>query len=350
MILTFGDIHFGTTHRFSTITNNGFTIRENEHLSCLDSLKRVLKENKITKCVFGGDMYGPVGDNISGETQCAVIKFVSELAQECKKYNIPLDMIVGNHDIIHDATVFGINKLAPFKYFDNVNLYEKPTVDGNYVYLPFAYDDDYLNTFLENIPDKENKIVFSHVDIAGIEIGGGIITKKGVNLELLGKFKKVFEGHYHSFKSIGKNIIVPGSTQRLSFKDKGVSRENIVLYDEDTEEIKRDSFECPDWLTFTDDNILDILKTDNDNYVKIDLSVDMLYTDEIKAKVEQMKNSDLHIDVSRIAVKSKVEENEQTSEDEIDIIQQFVNRSENDDDKKEKLIEKGINLINRAKR
>ena len=350
MILVFGDIHFGTTHRFSTITNNGFTIRENEHLSCLDSLKRVLKENKITKCVFGGDMYGPVGDNISGETQCAVIKFVSELAQECKKYDIPLDMIVGNHDIIHDATVFGINKLAPFKYFDNVNLYEKPTIDGNYVYLPFAYDDDYLNTFLENIPDKENKIVFSHVDIAGIEIGGGIITKKGVNLELLGKFKKVFEGHYHSFKSIGDNIIVPGSTQRLSFKDKGVSRENIVLYDESTDKIKRDSFECPDWLTFTDDNVQDILKIDNNNYVKIDLSVDMLYTDEIKQKVEQMKNCDLHIDVSRIVVNRKVEENEQTSEDEIDIIQQFVNKSENDDDKKEKLIEKGINLINRAKR
>ena len=93
MILFFGDIHFGATHRFSTITDNGFTVRENEHLSCLDTLKRVLKENKITKCVFGGDMYGPVGDNISGETQCAVIKFVSELASECKKYNIPLDMI-----------------------------------------------------------------------------------------------------------------------------------------------------------------------------------------------------------------------------------------------------------------
>lgn len=350
MILVFGDIHFGTTHRFSTITNNGFTIRENEHLSCLDSLKRVLKENKITKCVFDGDMYGPVGDNISGETQCAVIKFVSELAQECKKYNIPFNMIVGNHDIIHDATVFGINKLSPFKYFDNVNLYEQPVVDGNYVYLPFSYDDDYLNNFLENVSDKENKIVFSHVDIAGIEIGGGIVTKKGVNLELLSKFKKVFEGHYHSFKSIGDNIIVPGSTQRLSFKDKGVSRENIVLYDESTDKIKRDSFECPDWLTFTDDNIQDILKTDNNNYVKIDLSVDMLYTDEIKEKVEQMKNCDLHIDVSRIVMNRKVEENEQTSEDEIDIIQQFVNRSENDDNKKEKLIEKGINLINRAKR
>lgn len=350
MILFFSDIHFGSAHRFSTITPNGFTIRENEHLSCLESLKRVMNENEVSKCIFGGDMFGPVGDNISGETQCAVVKFVSELAAECKKRGIPLEILVGNHDIINDATVFGINKLVPYKYFDNVVVYEQPVVDGNYVYLPFSYDDDYLNNFLENVSDKENKIVFSHVDISGIEIGGGIVTKKGVNLELLNKFKKVFEGHYHSFKSIGDNIIVPGSTQRLSFKDKGVSRENIVLYDESTDKIKRDSFECPDWLTFTDDNIQDILKTDDNNYVKIDLSVDMLYTDEIKQKVEQMKNCDLHIDVSRIVVNRKVEENEQTSEDEIDIIQQFVNKSENDDDKKEKLIEKGINLINRAKR
>lgn len=349
MILFFGDIHFGTTHRFSTITDNGFTIRENEHLSCIEDLKRVLKDYNITKCVCNGDIYGPVGDNISGETQCAVIKFVSELAQECKKYNIPLEILVGNHDIIHDATVFGINKLAPFKYFDNVILYDQPKVDGNYMYLPFSYDDDYLNGFLDSVQDKENKIVFAHVDLCGIEIGGGILTKKGVSMEILSKFKKVFEGHYHSFTQLGTNIIISGSTQRLSFKDKGVSRNNIVLYDEETGKIKRESFSCPDWLTFTDDNIQDVLKVDNNNYVKIDLSMDMLYTDEIKNKVEQMKNQDIHIDVARITTNRKVEDTI-TSENEIDVIQEFVNRSDNDTEKKEKLIEKGINLINRAKR
>ena len=76
--------------------------------------------------------------------------------------------------------------------------------------------------------------------------------------------------------------------------------------------------------------------------------MDTLYTDEIKNKVEQMKGKDLHIDVSRIIVNRKAED-KVTSEDEIDIIQQFVNKSDNDDDKKEKLIEKGINLINRVK-
>lgn len=349
MILFFGDIHFGTTHRFSVITNNGFTVRENEHLSCINDLKRVLKDYPVTKCVCNGDIYGPVGDNISGETQCAVIKFVYELAQECKNYNIPLEILVGNHDIIHDATVFGINKLTPFKYFDNIKLYDQPIVDGNYVYLPFSYDDECLNGFLNSIENKEDKIVFSHVDICGIEIGGGIVTKKGVNLEILNKFKRVFEGHYHSFTNIGEKIIVAGSTQRLSFKDKGVSRNNIVLYNEQTDEIKRESFTCPDWLTFTDDNINELLTVDNNNYVKIDLSMDILYTDEIKQKVEQMKDKDIHIDVSRIVTNRKVEDNI-TSEDEIDVIQEFVNRSDNDDEKKEKLIEKGINLINRAKR
>ena len=348
MILFFGDIHFGTTHRFSVITNNGFTIRENEHLSCIEDLKRVLKEYPVTKCVCNGDIYGPVGDNISGETQCAVIKFISELAKECKDHDVSLEILVGNHDIIHDATVFGINKLAPFKYFDNVKLYDQPVVDGNYVYLPFSYDDDYLNGFLDSIENKKDKIVFAHVDICGIEIGCGIVTKKGVSLEILNKFKRVFEGHYHSFTNIGEKIIVAGSTQRLSFKDKGVSRNNIVLYDEETDKIKRESFSCPDWLTFTDDNINDVLDVDNNNYVKIDLSMDILYTDEIKQKVEQMKQKDIHIDVSRIVSNRKVD-NTITSENEIDVIQEFVNRSDNDAEKKEKLIEKGINLINRAK-
>lgn len=309
-----------------------------------------MSQNKISKCVFGGDMYGPVGDNISGETQCAVIKFVSQMAEECKKYGISFEILVGNHDIIHDATIFGINKLAPFKYFDNVVLHEQPLVDGDFVYLPFSYDDDYLNSFLDSIEHKETKLVFSHVDVADIDIGNGIVSKKGVSVKILEKFKRVFEGHYHGFKSIGNKITVSGSTQRLSFKDKGLSRDNIVLYDEETGKVTRDSFDCPDWLTFTDDNINDIFKCDNNNYVKIDLSMDILYTDEIKAKVNQMKNSDLHIDVSRIAINRKVESDTSTSEDEIDIIQQFINKSDNDDEQKQKLIEKGINLINRVKR
>ena len=43
--------------------------------------------------------------------------------------------------------------------------------------------------------------------------------------------------------------------ERLSFKDKGIAKNNIIIYDTETGKITRRSFECPDWLTFNDDNI-----------------------------------------------------------------------------------------------
>ena len=95
-ILFFGDIHFGEVHRFSTITPNGFSTRENEHLMCIRVLENILNEQRIDKLVFGGDMYGPVGNNISCQTQCAVILFVKKLANICKKHNTCSERVVRN--------------------------------------------------------------------------------------------------------------------------------------------------------------------------------------------------------------------------------------------------------------
>lgn len=344
--LCFSDIHFHGTHRFSHITDEGYTIRELEHLSCAQTLIDICNKEDIDRIVFCGDLYQVVGDNLSTQTQSAVCEFVEKISKIK-----PLDMLVGNHDLSGTTNFKSVHKLIPFKYFNNVTVYDSPVEKDGIVYMPYCTSDEYATTVLENIKDKKNKVVFSHLELKGINLGNGIETTHGVPLDLLSQFKMTIQGHYHGSSSYGPNIKVIGSTQRLSFKDPGKSRNNIIIYDTATNKIERRSFNCPDWLTFTDDNIDDILTTDLNNYVKVEVSSDILLTDDIKARLDLFKGKDIHIDLTRLSFDkhSSADINQDTAEDEVSIIKQFIEKTDNSEQQKRQLLDEGIRLLDKVK-
>lgn len=340
-IMVFGDIHFHNSHRFSNIEPQGYTTREIEQYNCANTLIKIAKEENIDKVVFLGDAWQAVGDTISAETQSIMIEFFAQL----RRYLPNLAVILGNHDLINNDPT--INKLNFLKYMPPIEFFSKPEIKNEFVYMPYCLNDDEAIRFLENIPEKQNKIVFSHLELGGINLGNGIFTQKGVPLDLLKQFKMTLQGHYHSGGSYGHKIQIAGSTQRLSFKDKGISRNNIIIYNTDTDKIIRKSFESPDWLVFDDDNIENILKIDNNNYVKVDLTSDILLTSEIKTKLEQVKNKTVHIDLTRISINKQITEEISEKEDNLDVIRKFIIKSNNTDDKKEQLIQEGVRLLNK---
>jgi len=343
-ILAFGDIHFHHTHRFSTITPQGYTIRELEHLQCADVIINLCKTKQIDKIVFLGDLFGPVGDNISCQVLTAVTEFIKKISDVCQ-----LDMLVGNHDISGHLNNQYSHKLMPFKYWNNVTVYDQPTEVDDFIYLPYCINDQFAEDFLNNIKNKDHKIIFSHAELKGITFASGLQSEKGVSIDLLKKFKMTLQGHYHCGGSVAKNIQITGSTQRLSFKDQGIARNNIIIYDTETNKVSRESFNCPDWLSFTDDNINDLFKLSPDNYVKVELSTDLLYTDDLKEKLKTFKHSDFHVDVMRLIFNKKIDETEIKLKDDIDVIKYFVEKSENTEENKKELIKVGENLIERSK-
>ena len=260
-------------------------------------------------------------------------------------------MLVGNHDLSGTTNFKAVHKLIPFKYFNNVTVYDSPVEKDGIVYMPYCTSDEYATTVLENIKDKKNKVVFSHLELKGINLGNGIETTHGVPLDLLSQFKMTIQGHYHGSSSYGPNIKVIGSTQRLSFKDPGKSRNNIIIYDTETNKVERRSFNCPDWLTFTDDNIDDILTTDLNNYVKVEVSSDILLTDDIKARLDLFKGKDIHIDLTRLSFDkhSSADINQDTAEDEVSIIKQFIEKTDNSEQQKRQLLDEGIRLLDKVK-
>lgn len=345
--LCFSDIHFHGTHRFSHITAEGYTIRELEHLSCAQTLIDICNEEDIDRIVFCGDLYQAVGDNLSTQTQSAVCEFIEKISKIK-----PLDMIVGNHDLSASTNYKNVHKLIPFKYFDNVTVYDNPFEIGNFIFMPYCTSDEYATCFLENIKDKQNKVVFSHLELKGINLGNGIETTHGVPLNLLSQFKMVIQGHYHSSNGYGPNIKVTGSTQRLSFKDPGKARNNIIIYDTETNKIERRSFNCPDWLVFNDDNIDQILDTDLNNYVKVEVTSDVLLTPEIMHKLELFKGKDIHIDLTRLSFDKHSSADitqDNTSEDEVSIIKQFIDKTDNDAIQKDLLLKEGIRLLDKVR-
>lgn len=344
--LCFSDIHFHHTHRFSHITSEGYTVRELEHLSCADDIVKICREDNIDRIVFVGDLFGPVGDNISTQTLSAVCEFVEKISKIK-----PLDMIVGNHDLSASTNYKNVHKLIPFKYFDNVTVYDNPFEIGNIIFMPYCTSDEYATCFLENIRDKQNKVVFSHLELKGINLGNDIETTHGVPLDLLTQFKMTIQGHYHGSSNYGKNIQVIGSTQRLSFKDPGKSRNNIIIYDDETNKIERRSFSCPDWLTFNDDNIDQVLTTDLNNYVKVEVTSDVLITPEIEQRLNLFKGKDIHIDLTRLSFDkhSTADVNQDNAEDEVSIIKQFIDKTDNTEQEKEDLLNEGIRLLDKAK-
>lgn len=344
--LIFSDLHFHHTHHFSHITREGFTVRELEHLSCADTVLKLCKEKNIDKVIFAGDAWGPVSDSMSAQTLVCLTDFTAKIAKE-----YPFDVLVGNHDLCTADTNIennNIHKLYSLKYIPNVFVYDKPIEKDNIVYMPFCISDEYAEAYLNSIQNKQEKVVISHLEIKGIDLGNGIFSKKGIDLEVLKQFKYVFQGHYHSGSKYAKNVYIIGSTQRLSFKDLGKSRKNIIIYDTVKDTIERESFACPDWLTFTDENIDLLLKTDPNNYVKVELSTDILLTDEIKQHLQKFKGVSVHIDLNRISVNKQIQEDVE-ADSESDILRQFINKSDNSEQQKEALIEEGIRLLEKVK-
>lgn len=348
-ILFFSDLHVHNIHRFSYITPNGRTVRENEHLDCARVVSDLIKKENIDRVVFGGDAIATVGDSLSTQCLDTLCEFFKIIQKTCIERNIEFDILVGNHDLSSNTNTLSTHKLKAFSEWSNINVYDTPTISDNHVYMPYCSNDETAESFLNNIPDKQNKIVFSHLELNNVNLGADIYSKKGVNIELLQQFKMTLQGHYHSLQTIAKNIIVSGSTQCLSFKDRGSARNNIIIYDTETNKYKRESFNCPQWLTFTDDNIDELLSIDDNNYVLLKLASDLLLTPEIKNKLETVKGKEVMIEINRISTNRHIQDN-LTNADTLQILKTIIERTDYSDDDKQAIFEEGKRLIEKVQK
>lgn len=355
-IVTFGDLHISSFHQFSKIEQVGFSTRELEHLQVAKDIVKFLQEHtgEVESVVFLGDLFHPVGANISCDNLLTATTFINMIQEECIKQNIIFYLIIGNHD--HNASTANIksHKLIAFKSYQNVKVIDTLCEIDNYVFLPYTNNNkEVISNFLKEIKDKENKIVFSHVDIRNAQIFGDIYCDKGVEFEELEYFKAVFQGHFHMPQKLAKNIWVAGSTQRTGFKDP--CRGDLLIYDKELHKVSRHKFNTPEWYTLTDDNLGELNTISNDNYVKLILSCDNILNQYnlTKDSLNRFKGKEIMYDVERISSKKlrRSQEDIETESPE-EVLVSFINSSTNIENtvKKDNLIQIGLDLINKYKK
>lgn len=351
MILFFTDLHINETASFSTATETGFSVRQMESIQCCQEVVDMLKnpDYKFDAVVFGGDLLHKVGNSISASDLACATKCITIIQEECIKQGITFYMIPGNHDI--SANIQGFHKLIPFKCYKNVEVVDIFKEIGNYVFMPYAYDDDEANKFLEGIKDKKDKIVFSHLELKDVPLGNGLTSSHGASIKTLAEFKSVLQGHYHIPQTPADNIIVAGSCHKTSFKDPGGG--SMIIYDDQNNTYARKYFTVPSWYTFDDDNIEDIKALDSNNYVKIVVSSENILKihNITREYLKRFKGSEIMIDVQKISLKRKLNQQETIeNESEEEILHRFIETSKVPEEDKQALIEIGLDLIARARK
>lgn len=351
MILFFSDLHINETAQFSVATETGFTVRQMEAIQCCQDIVDTLQDPQynIEAVVFGGDMINKVGNNISTSDLACMTKCITMIQQECIKLGITFYIIPGNHDIA--SNIQGFHKLIPFKSYQNVEIVDIFKEIDNYVFMPYAYDDEEANNFLESIKNKENKIVFSHLELKDIPLGNGLLSSHGASINTLKKFKITLQGHYHTPQEPASNIIVSGSCHKTSFKDPGGG--SMLLYDRETNKCTRKYFTVPSWYTFDDDNIEEIKELDKNNYVKIIISSENILNiyGITKEFIKKFKGAEIVIDVQKISLKRKQNMQEELEhETEEEILHRFIDSAKVSPEDKQELTELGLDLIARARK
>lgn len=143
-------------------------------------------------------------------------------------------MLVGNHEMWKDG--LQISSANIFKML-GFTVVDKPTVEltsfGEICYLPYTENYNLFDSIIEHYNGK--RIVFSHNDICGIQMGK-FLSKTGFNIEDIEKSCDLFiNGHLHNGEQISDKIINIGNITGQNFSEDATKYiHSAILVDTDT--------------------------------------------------------------------------------------------------------------------
>ena len=214
-ILVVGDIHLGVNKNNPTFFKTA--------LDFAAWVVQICKENQIKKVVQLGDIFHNREMIHQPALSCANEFF--NILQDLK-----LDIIVGNHDCLHNETS-EVNSLKLLNKWPNITIHEKVnTIDG----ITFCG----WGSKMEDIPAKQ-RIIFGHFDIKGFCMSGSKLSEHGFTAsDLMAKCDLLMTGHYHGYQTRkygNSRLIYTGSAYQLNWGESGDDKYVFIL---DTETLK----------------------------------------------------------------------------------------------------------------
>ena len=235
-MLIFADLHMCPR---ASIINKWGTKYPTRLENCIESvnwLERLAEEYNCEYIVNLGDFFDK--PDLSSETITAV--------QDIQWSNIMHYHLVGNHDASNSSLIFNsVNTLAG----GNHTIITEPQMllldDCDILFLPYIVECD-RKPLYQYFTDKNDKpinankprVIFSHNDISGIQLGP-VISKTGFTVEEIESNCSYFiNGHIHSGQAITNKVLNLGAITGKDFGENSFKHShNAAILDTETLEL-----------------------------------------------------------------------------------------------------------------
>lgn len=138
---------------------------------------------------------------------------------------VGIQILVGNHDQVN---IQGRNALEVFDDLPNVRVYSEPTIEGDFVWLPYRTD---LLVYHVHRAAFPGRTVFVHQAFSGATMNEGHYCANGLDpKDYLGS--RVFAGHYHKRQQVFQKdarIWYVGSPRQVTAAESGQPKGFCIL-------------------------------------------------------------------------------------------------------------------------
>ena len=230
-ILIYTDNHFCATSSIVRGRGNKYTLRLENQIQTMEWLINMAQENNCVAMFCCGDFFDRA--DLNAEELSAL--------GEIDLKGIPNYFLVGNHEIGRSDCSFSTT--STFLQNDVCEILPEPTIMGwgsTLIYiLPYILENDKkpVMEYFSNIetPNYKYKILLSHNDIKGIQLGKYVTETGFTNEELDVNFDLVVNGHIHNQSWVTDKVLNLGNITGQNFSEDGFKyKHQAMILDLDT--------------------------------------------------------------------------------------------------------------------
>lgn len=219
-----GDVHWSSYSSIVRSRGVKYSTRLENLIRTINWVELEAQRNHCDNIVYLGDFFD--------KSECNAEELTA--LQEIKWANMRHYMLVGNHEMgrgnleLSSAHIFALIPnvaVIDFPYMYNENNCT------SIMFLPYVLENNRepLKEYFNGMEQCENKIIFSHNDIAGIQMGSYLSTT-GFSIEEIEQNCNLFiNGHLHNGADIGNKIINIGNITGQNFSEDAYKYEHKAL-------------------------------------------------------------------------------------------------------------------------
>lgn len=244
--LLYSDNHFSQYSSIIRGRGEKYSLRLENQLTTMNWLQDLAWNNHCDGVVCLGDFFDKPDLNVEELSALKDIKWC----------NLPQVFIVGNHEMgLNDLSY---NSTSVFKLIPNSSVIDKPMmINSELVVIPYQLESTRksLSEYLEPFRSYDPKVILSHNDIKGIQMGQ-FISQTGFSVDEIRENCKLFiNGHIHNEMNNLEGIINIGNITGQNFNEDA------------------DKYEHHAFILDTDNNTFDVIENPYAfNFYKLDFT------------------------------------------------------------------------------